>query len=34
VVADALSHKASCHCLTIRTPDITLCPEMEKLNWV
>jgi hypothetical protein len=24
VVADALSRKASCHCLTIRTPDINL----------
>jgi hypothetical protein len=32
VVADALSHKASCHCLTVRTPDTTLCQEMEKLN--
>jgi hypothetical protein len=32
VVADALSRKASCHCLTIRTTDITLCQEMEKLN--
>jgi hypothetical protein len=32
VVADALSRKASCHCLTIRTPDITLCQEMKKLN--
>jgi hypothetical protein len=32
VVEDALSRKASCHCLTIRTPDITLCQEMEKLN--
>jgi hypothetical protein len=32
VVADALSHKASCHCLTIRTPDTTLCQEMERLN--
>jgi hypothetical protein len=32
VVADALSRKASCHCLTIRTPDITICQEMEKLN--
>jgi hypothetical protein len=32
VVAHALSRKASCHCLTIRTPDITLCQEMEKLN--
>jgi hypothetical protein len=32
VVADALSRKASCHYLTVRTPDITLCQEMEKLN--
>jgi hypothetical protein len=32
VVADALSHKASCHCLTVNTSDITLCQEMEKLN--
>jgi hypothetical protein len=32
VVADAPSRKASCHCLTIRTPDTTLCQEMEKLN--
>jgi hypothetical protein len=32
VVADALSCKASYHCLTIRTPDITLWQEMEKLN--
>jgi hypothetical protein len=32
VVADALSRKASCHCLTIKTPDTTLCQEMEKLN--
>jgi hypothetical protein len=32
VVADALSRKASCHCLTIRTPDTTLCQEMENLN--
>jgi hypothetical protein len=32
VVADALSRKASCHCLTIWTPDTTLCQEMEKLN--
>jgi hypothetical protein len=32
VVADALSSKASCHCLTVRTPDTTLCQEMEKLN--
>jgi hypothetical protein len=32
VVADALSRKASCHCLTLTTSDITLCQEMEKLN--
>jgi hypothetical protein len=32
VVADALSRKASGHCLTVRTPDTTLCQEMEKLN--
>jgi hypothetical protein len=32
VVADALSRKAFCHCLTMQTSDITLCQEMEKLN--
>jgi hypothetical protein len=32
VVANALSRKASCHCLTVKTPDTTLCQEMEKLN--
>jgi hypothetical protein len=32
VVADALSRKASRHCLTVKTSDITLCQEMEKLN--
>jgi hypothetical protein len=32
VVADALSRKASSHCLTIRTPDTTLCQEIEKCN--
>jgi hypothetical protein len=32
VVADALSCKASYHCLRVRTPDITLCQEIEKLN--
>jgi hypothetical protein len=32
VVANALSHKASCRCLLISTPDTTLCQEMEKLN--
>jgi hypothetical protein len=31
-VADALSRKASCHCLTMKTSDITLFQEMEKLN--
>jgi hypothetical protein len=31
-VADALSRKASCRCLTMKTSDITLCQEMEKLN--
>jgi hypothetical protein len=32
VLADALSHKASCHCLIVKTSDITLCQEMEKIN--
>jgi hypothetical protein len=32
VVADALSRKASCHCLTMKNSDITLWQEMEKLN--
>jgi hypothetical protein len=32
VVTDALSRKASCHCFTVRTPDTTLCQEIEKLN--
>jgi hypothetical protein len=32
VVANALSRKASCHCFTLKTPDTTLCQEMEKLN--
>jgi hypothetical protein len=32
VVADALSRKTSCHCLTMKTSDTTLCQEMEKLN--
>jgi hypothetical protein len=32
IVADALSRKASCHCLTVRTPDTMLCQEIEKLN--
>jgi hypothetical protein len=29
VVADALSHKAFCHCLTMKTSDITLCQEWK-----
>jgi hypothetical protein len=32
VVADALSRKTFCHCLTMETSDITLCQEMENLN--
>jgi hypothetical protein len=32
MVADALSHKASCHCLTVKTSNTTLCQEMEKLK--
>ena len=32
VVADALSHKSYCNCLTVRTMGLTLCQEMEKLN--
>jgi hypothetical protein len=28
VVADALSRKASCHCLTVKTPNTTLCQKM------
>jgi hypothetical protein len=32
MVADALSRKAACHCLTVKTSDITLCQEMEKLK--
>ena len=32
VVADALSSKVPCHCLTVKTSDNTLCQEMEKLN--
>jgi hypothetical protein len=32
IVADALSRKAFCHCLTMKTSDIMLCQEMEKLN--
>ena len=32
VVADALSRKSYCNCLTVRTMGLTLCQEMEKLN--
>jgi hypothetical protein len=32
VVANALSCKTFCHCLTVRAPDTTLCQEMERLN--
>jgi hypothetical protein len=32
VVADALSRKAFCYCLTVRSHDTTLCQEIEKLN--
>jgi hypothetical protein len=32
VVTNALSRKASCHCLTVRSSDTTLCQEMEILN--
>jgi hypothetical protein len=31
-VADALSCKASCHCLTAKLIDTTLCQEMERPN--
>jgi hypothetical protein len=32
VVADALSRKAFCLCLTVGSPNTTLCQEMERLN--
>ena len=32
VVANALSHKSHCNCLVVKTMDLTLCQEMEKLN--
>ena len=32
VVADALSRKSYCNCLTVRTMSLNLCQEMEKLN--
>jgi hypothetical protein len=31
-VADALSRKVFCHCLTVGLPNTTLCQEMERLN--
>jgi hypothetical protein len=34
VVADALSRKSHCNCLTARTMGLTLCQEMEKLSIV
>jgi hypothetical protein len=34
VVVDALSRKASYHCLTVSTSNTTLCQEMEKWNLV
>ena len=32
VVADALIRKSHCNCLAVKTMDLTLCQEMEKLN--
>jgi hypothetical protein len=32
VVADALSRKSHCNCLTTKLFDRTLCQEMEKMN--
>ena len=32
VVVDALSRKSHCNCLAVKTMDLTLCQEMEKLN--
>ena len=32
VVVDVLSHKIHCNCMTVKTMDLTLCHEMEKLN--
>ena len=32
MVADALSRKSHCNCITARPLDSTLCQEMEKLN--
>ena len=32
VVADALSHKVHCNCLSVESYNETLCAEMQKLN--
>jgi hypothetical protein len=32
VVADALSRKSHCNCLTVKPLDISLCHEIEKLD--
>jgi hypothetical protein len=32
VVADALSRKTHCNCLTVKPLDLSLCPEIEKLG--
>jgi len=32
IVANALSHKAHCNCLTVMPKDITLCQELENLG--
>ena len=32
VVADALSRKAHCNCLTVMPKEITLCQELENLG--
>ena len=32
VVADALSHKVHCNCLSVEAYNETLCAEMQKLN--
>ena len=32
MVADAISRKSHCNCLAVKTMDLTLCQEMEKLN--
>ena len=33
VVADALSRKSHCNCLVVKTMDLTLCQEMEKVEY-